>query len=49
MLLAGEAALLALALIYSLEEIIYNCEQGREKQWISFFYFLLQVVIIFKK
>lgn len=35
MLLAGETALLAPALIYSLEEINYKWKQDREKQWLS--------------
>lgn len=49
MLLAGEAARLALALVYLLEEIIYKWKQGRDEAMDISFYFLLQVVIMFRK
>lgn len=50
MLQAGEAALLAPALIYSLEEGDFLQVEARQGKAMDIsFYFLLQVVILFKK
>lgn len=50
MLLAGEAALLAPALIYSLEEGDFLQVEARQGKAVDIsFHFLLQVIILFKK